>query len=70
MATYKQIQDDICSRDERVMPACWIAHVRELNDLAPRQSRNRISADNQKKPCSAECRPLTEESMRWLRMLS
>lgn len=33
MATYKQIQDDIRSTHKVVVKSCWIAHVKELNDL-------------------------------------
>ena len=69
MATYKQIQDDIRSSHGRVVKSCWIAHVKELNGLAPRQSPNRISPSQRKFPCPEEFRPLIEQSMKRMGML-
>ena len=69
MATYKQIQEDIRSRHNRAVKTCWIAHVKELNGLAPRTAPNRRSPARRMVPCPEEIRPLIEESMRRLGML-
>lgn len=69
MATYKELQADIQSRQGRVVKTCWIAHVKELNGLSPRQSANRISPSLRKYPCPAEFRPLIEQSMQRFGML-
>ena len=69
-ATYSQIQDDIRARHDRVVKTCWIAHVKELNGLKPNKSANRHSATNRVHPCPPEWRPIIEESMRRLGMLS
>jgi hypothetical protein len=70
MATYQQIQADIRSRHGKAVKTCWIAHVKELNGLAPRQAPNRQSPTKRVHPCPAEIRPLIEESMRRLGMLT
>lgn len=36
MATYREIQDDIRSKEGLVVKTCWIAHVKELNGLGTR----------------------------------
>jgi hypothetical protein len=69
MSTYRQIQDDIRVRHGRVVKTCWIAHVKELNGLAPRLSPNRRSASERVYSCPLEIRPLIEESMRRLGIL-
>jgi hypothetical protein len=69
MVTYKQIQDDIRTHHNRAVKNCWIAHVKELNGLAPRQAANRQSASRRLHPCPEGLRPLIEESMRRLGML-
>jgi len=69
MATYQEVQDDIRNRYGRTMKTCWIAHVKELNGLAPRMSANRISSQNRKHPCPDRWRPIIEESMRRVGML-
>ena len=67
--TYKQIQDDIRARHNRTVKNCWIAHVKALNGLAPRQAPNRESASHRVHPCPEKIRPLIEQSMRRLGML-
>jgi hypothetical protein len=68
MATYKQIQDDIKTRDRRMVKTCWIADVKELNGLTPKRAPNRRT-EARKYPCPAEVRPLIEASMRRFGML-
>jgi hypothetical protein len=67
-ATYKQIQDDIRARYHRTVKNCWIAHVKELNGLAPRQAANRQAA-RRLNECPEKIRPLIEAAMRRLGML-
>jgi hypothetical protein len=69
MATYKEIQDDIRRRYGRSIKSCWIAHVKELNGIAPRRSSNRIDPNRRMHPCPMAIRPIIEESMRRFRMI-
>lgn len=66
MATYLEIQDDIRTREGRVVKTCWIAHVKELNGLAPRTAPNRRTAGERVYPCPRDMRLLIEASMRRL----
>jgi hypothetical protein len=69
MATYREIQEDVRKRHGRSVKTCWIAHVKELNGLSPRQAPNRLSAKNREVPCPHSIRPLIEDSMRRLGVL-
>lgn len=69
MATYREIQDDIRSREGRAVKTCWIAHVKELNGLPLRSASNRRSASERVYPCPPEMRLLIEASMRRLGVL-
>lgn len=69
MATYKQIQEDIKTREGRSVKTCWIAHVKELNGLKPRVAPNRKEIAERQFPCPAEVRPLIEASMRRFGMI-
>lgn len=70
MATYDQICKDVMARHRtKFIQDCWIAHVKELNGLKPRQSHNRQSADVRVKPCPSDMRPLIEASMRRFGMI-
>jgi hypothetical protein len=69
MATYKQIQEDVRTRDGRVVKTCWIAHVKEQNGLVMRVAPNRHSPDARVHPCPVEVRPMIEASMRRFGML-
>jgi len=69
MATYKQIRNDVRTRHNRVVTTCWIAHVKELNALAPRPAPNRQSLMRRVYPCPDEVRVWIEESMRRFGML-
>ena len=70
MTTYREIQDDIRNKEGRVVKTCWIAHVKELNGLAPRTAPNRRSAGARVYPCPPEMRVLIEASMRRLGVLN
>jgi hypothetical protein len=69
MATYGQIVNDIRARHKRTMKTCWIAHVKELNGLAPAPAANRRSSTRRVCPCPEKFRPWIEESMRRFGML-
>lgn len=68
MATYKQIQQDVRTREGWVPKTCWIAHVKELNGLPISRAPNRASEARQV-PCPAEKRAAIEEAMRARGML-
>ncbi|MCE3605426.1 hypothetical protein LXA47_17715 [Massilia sp. P8910] len=69
MATYEQIRSDVRSSTGKTMQNCWIAHVKELNGLAPKTAPNRKSLSERVKPCPDHIRPLIEASMRRLGLL-
>lgn len=69
MATYEQIRNDILALHGRTVQNCWIAHVKELNGLAPKAAPNRRSLKGRVKPCPEKVRPLIEASMRRLNMI-
>lgn len=70
MATYKQIQDDVRQRHGQSVKTCWIAHVKDLNGLPMRTAPNRQSPTERACPCPPNIRPLIEQSMRELGVLS
>jgi len=69
MVTYKNIQDDVKGSHNISIKTCWIAHVKELNDLPLRKASNRISENDRKYECPEEVKPIIEASMRKLGML-
>jgi hypothetical protein len=69
MATYSQIKHDIERTSGRTMQNCWIAHVKELNGLAPTAAPNRKSMNYRVKPCPDDMRPLIEASLRRFSMI-
>lgn len=70
MATYRAIQEDVKKHSGKSVKTCWIAHVKELNGLRPRQAPNRISGTQRQVPCPEDMRIVIERSMRRLGMLS
>lgn len=66
MATYREIRDDIRSKEGLVVKTCWIAHVKELNGLSLRTAPNRRSTEARVYPCPPEMLSLIEASMRRL----
>ena len=51
MATYKEIQNYIQTKNGFTIKTCWIAHVKEICSLKPRKANNRISQHERKYPC-------------------
>ena len=70
MATYKQVQQEVKVRNGISVKTCWIAHVKELNGLAPRNAPNRHSATSRVHPCPDRVRPFIEEAMRRLGVIA
>lgn len=70
MATYKEIQGDVKKYHKKSIKTCWIAHVKEVNSIDMRKSPNRISLTSRVHPCPENVRPIIEESMRRLGLLS
>ena len=51
MATYRQIREYVKAKNGFSPKTCWIAHVKELVGLDPKQSANRHNVDERKYPC-------------------
>jgi hypothetical protein len=62
MSKNKALQDRVRATHGRVMQTCWIAHVKEMNDL-PVKSRR---VCERQKPCPPKWRPVIEQAMREL----
>ncbi len=69
MVTYEQIRCDVRNSTGKTMHNCWIAHVKELNGLAPKAAPNRNSLNERVEPCPDHIRPLVEASIRLLCLL-
>ena len=69
MATYKKIQEDVKKHNNCSVKTCWIAHVKELNNLPVRNAPNRVSPNVRQVPCPDDIRPIIEASMQRLGML-
>ncbi|OEZ55469.1 hypothetical protein [Duganella sp. HH105] len=69
MATYEQIRNDVREQNGKIVQNCWIAHVKELNGLAPKVAANRHSLNSRVKPCPDSVRPMIEASMRRFKMI-
>ena len=54
MATYKEIQSYVKEKYGFLPKTCWIAHTKEVCGIPVKNSPNRISPDNRKKPCPPE----------------
>jgi hypothetical protein len=69
MNTYELIRLDVKERTGRTVKNCWIAHVKELNQLPRRDAANRQSPDRHVYPCPDWARPYIEAAMRRLGIL-
>ena len=69
MATYKEIQEYVRRHHGVTVKTCWIAHVKELNNLPVRTAPNRLSASERQDLCPRQHRAKIEEAMRVLGML-
>lgn len=68
-ATYKQIEEYVKRKYSRTVKSCWIAHVKELNDLNPQVSHRRFDPEKRVNPCPESKRPLIEDAMRHFKMI-
>jgi len=51
MAKYSDIQDYIKRKHGYSCKSCWIAHMKEVCGLNPKQSHNRYSSNSRTNPC-------------------
>jgi hypothetical protein len=69
MATYRQIQERIKKTDWIVVKTCWIAHVKEMCGLNPRNASNRISNTIREQPCPPAKVPIIKKTLRHFGMV-
>jgi len=69
MTTYSEIKEGVRQRHGRSVKDCWIAHVKELNELPLRQAPNRPPGSQRKNPCPDWARPMIEDSMHLFGMM-
>jgi hypothetical protein len=50
MPTYRHVQEYVRARHGYTVKTCWIAHVKEMEGLAPRRAPNRQSS-RRTNPC-------------------
>ena len=68
MASYKEIQDYVRSRNGFVPKTCWIAHVKAQNGIPTRTAPNRQGV-GRVEPSPPERRQAIEQAFRDLGML-
>lgn len=61
MATYRKVQDEVLRTAGRWVHTCWIAHVKELNQLPVRRAVNRLPG-RRANPCPPWARSLIERT--------
>jgi len=69
MATYKQIQDYIEENFGYTPKTCWIAHMKELRNLSPKASPNRLSPTERKHPCPSHKQDDLRRAFRHFKMI-
>lgn len=69
MATYPEILTFVHRRFGRWVHTCWIAHVKELNELPVRRAPNRLPGRGRANPCPPWARLLIERAFRHFKML-
>ena len=70
MATYKEIQAYIRSRDGVTVQTCWIADVMASHGLTRRIAPNRIDPSKREKPCPLARRATIDQALRHFGMLN
>ena len=70
LATYKQIQEYVKRKYDFVPKSCWIAHVKEMNELKPRVSARRYDPKKRQVPCPQNKVKPIEDAMRHFGMIS
>ncbi len=69
MATYRDIQNWVKSNYGFNVRTCWIAHVREICGLKPRQASNRINKNKRTNPCPQEKMDSIKEALKHFKMI-
>ena len=69
MATYKQIQIYIKDKYEVTVKDCWIAHIKEQNNLPLRVSHRRLSPNIRVHPCPEKHKNKIEDAFKYFGMI-
>ncbi len=69
MATYKQIQERVKTKNGFTPKTCWIAHVMADHKLTTRMAANRISPQSRKHPCPPDKRQVVDAALRHFGMV-
>ncbi len=64
MVTYKDIQIYVKEKYNISIKTCWIAHMKEVCDLKPKISPNRINVNKRKYPCPEDKQEIVLEAFR------
>ena len=66
MATYADIASYVKLHHGFTVKTCWIAHVKEMCGLKPRQASSRLKPGVRMHPCPEDKRPMIEEAFKAL----
>jgi len=69
MATYKQIQEYVKITYGYVPKSCWIAHMKEILGLNPREAYNRYESTRRTHPCPVNKQKDLEEAFKHFNMV-
>jgi hypothetical protein len=69
MATYKEIQEYVKLKYGKTVKSCWIAHVKELNDLPRKVSPRRYDPNKRVHPCPDRYVDKIEDAFRYFKMI-
>jgi len=69
MATYKQIQEYVKTTYGYVPKSCWIAHMKEILGLNPREAYNRYESSKRTYPCPVNKQKDLEEAFKHFNMV-
>ena len=69
MATYKQIQEYVKTNYGYVPKSCWIAHMKEILGLNPREAYNRYESTRRTHPCPVNKQKDLEEAFKHFNMV-
>ncbi|MBD2138772.1 hypothetical protein H6F32_14565 [Anabaena sp. FACHB-1237] len=63
MATYKQLQEYIKNKHQRIVKSCWIADAKEKLGLPVKPSYHRSQGQQRKYPCPDDILPIIREAL-------
>ena len=69
MATYKEIQEYVKNKYKVTIKTCWIADIKEKNNLITRNAPNRISQNKRMYPCPVKHKVKIEEAFKHFKMI-